>query len=157
MKIVILAVGKTDMDFVEIANKLYLDRLKHYVPTSLEIIPEQKPWKKMNPDDRKKAEGKAIIDRLNPGDGTLLLDEKGKGYTSEAFAKLLEKNMASGVKRLIFVIGGAYGFSDEVYAQVPQKIKLSDMTFSHQMVRSFLLEQIYRGMTILKNEPYHNR
>jgi 23S rRNA (pseudouridine1915-N3)-methyltransferase len=157
MKIVILAVGKTDMDYVEIANKLYLDRLKHYAPTSLETIPEQKPWKKMSPDDRKRAEGKAILERLNAGDAVLLLDEKGKGYTSEAFAKLLEKNMASGIKRLVFVIGGAFGFSDEVYAQVPQKLKLSDMTFSHQMVRSFLLEQIYRGMTILKNEPYHNR
>lgn len=149
--------GKTDMDFVQLANDLYLARLKHYIPTSLEIIQEQKSWKKMNPAERKKAEGVAILNHSLPGDKTYLLDEKGKAFTSERFAAQLQKEMASGVKRLVFVIGGAFGFSDDVYAQFPQKIKLSDMTFSHQMIRSFLLEQIYRGMTILKNEPYHNR
>lgn len=157
MKIVVLAVGKTDMDFVEEANKLYLGRLKHYTATELAIIPEQKQWRKMNPNDRKRAEGAAIIGQTQAGDRVVLLDEKGKSYTSENFANYLQKEMSSGVKRLVFVIGGAYGFSEEVYSKFPQKLRLSDMTFSHQMIRSFLLEQIYRGMTILKNEPYHNR
>ncbi len=111
----------------------------------------------MMPADRKRAEGAAIINHSLPGDKTFLLDEKGKAFTSERFADQLQKEMVSGVKRLVFVIGGAFGFSTEVYAQFPQKIRLSDMTFSHQMIRCFLLEQVYRGMTILKNEPYHNR
>lgn len=157
MKIVVLVVGKTDINFVQEANDLYLARLKHYVPTSLEIIQEQKSWKRMNPAERKKAEGAAILSHALSGDKTFLLDEKGKAFTSERFSKQLQKEMASGVKRLVFVIGGAFGFSDKVYDQFPQMIRLSDMTFSHQMIRSFLLEQIYRGMTILKNEPYHNR
>jgi len=157
MKIVICCVGRTDIAHVQDAINVYSNRLKHYVPVEINIIPEQKQWKKLSPDPRKKAEGEAILAQLLPGDQAVLLDEKGKQYTSEGFAEFLQKKMASGAKRLVFIIGGAFGFSSDVYAAVPEKISLSKMTFSHQMIRGFLLEQIYRGMTILKNEPYHNR
>jgi 23S rRNA (pseudouridine1915-N3)-methyltransferase len=120
------------------------------------VIPEQKAWKKLNPDARKKAEGTAILSRILPGDLCILLDEKGKMYTSEEFAARLEKAMLAGTRRLVLVIGGAFGFSDEVYQAVPERLSLSKMTFSHQMVRLFLVEQVYRGFTILRNEPYHN-
>ena len=157
MKIVICCVGRTDVSHVQEAINIYTDRLKHYLPLELAIIPEQKLWKKLSPDARKKAEGDAILSQLLPGDRSVLLDEKGKQYTSEDFAEYLQKEMGTGAKRLVFIIGGAFGFSPEVYAEVPAKISLSKMTFSHQMIRTLLLEQIYRGMTILRNEPYHNR
>ena len=157
MKIVICCVGPTDVPHVQEAIDIYSDRLKHYIPVELIIIPEQKIWKKLSPDLRKKAEGEAIIAQLSAGDRAVLLDEKGKQYASEDFAEYLQKEMGTGAKRLVFIIGGAFGFSQEVYARVPAKISLSKMTFSHQMIRTLLLEQIYRGMTILRNEPYHNR
>lgn len=157
MKIVICCVGSTDVTHVQDAVDVYTKRLKHYIPVEINIIPEQKQWKKLSADPRKKAEGEAILSHLLPGDHAILLDEKGKQYTSEGFAEFLQKKMGSGAKRLVFIIGGAYGFSPGVYAAVPDKISLSKMTFSHQMIRGFLLEQIYRGMSILKKEPYHNR
>lgn len=157
MKIVICCVGRTDVPHVQESIQIYLDRLKHYIPTELFIIPEQKVWKKMQVEARKRAEGEAILTQLEPSDRAVLLDEKGKHYTSEDFANYLQKEMSTGAKRLIFIIGGAYGFSEEIYSAVPAKIALSKMTFSHQMIRTLLLEQVYRGMTILKNEPYHNR
>jgi len=157
MKIVICCVGRTEVSHVQEAVEIYSDRLKHYIPLELIIIPEQKTWKKLSPDMRKKAEGEAIISQLLAGDRAVLLDEKGRQYSSEDFAEYLQKEMGTGAKRLVFFIGGAFGFSPEVYARVPAKISLSKMTFSHQMIRALLLEQIYRGMTILRNEPYHNR
>ncbi len=157
MKISLLCVGKTDVGFVNTANDIYLKRLKHYIPVELDIIPENKVWKKMSANDRKIAEGKAILSQIKPGDKLVLLDEKGKQYTSEKFADLLQQDMNAGVKRLVFVVGGAFGFSQEVYSAAQGKLSLSEMTFSHQMIRCFMLEQIYRAMTILKNEPYHNR
>ncbi len=157
MKIVICCVGRTDVPHVQESIQIYLDRLKYYIPTELFIIPEQKVWKKMQGEARKKAEGEAILTQLEPGDRAVLLDEKGKQYTSEDFANYLQKEMSTGAKRLVFIIGGAYGFSEEIYSAVPTKISLSKMTFSHQMIRTLLLEQVYRGMTILRNEPYHNR
>lgn len=156
MKITICCVGRTDIAHVQEAVDVYIKRLKHYVPVEINIIADQKPWKKLNAELRKKAEGEAILAQLLPGDQAVLLDEKGKQYTSEGFAEFLQKKMGSGAKRLVFIIGGAFGFSPEVYAAVPERISLSKMTFSHQMIRGFLTEQIYRGMTILKNEPYHN-
>lgn len=157
MKIVLCCVGRTDVAHVQESINIYLDRLKHYLPVELTIIPEQKGWKKLSPEARKKAEGDVILSQLLPGDRVALLDEKGKQYSSEDFATYLQKEMGTGAKRLVFIIGGAFGFSREVYDQLPTKISLSKMTFSHQMIRTLLLEQIYRGMTILRNEPYHNR
>lgn len=144
------------MPFVEEANNIYLKRLKHYVPTSIEIIPEQKLWKKMSVYDRTKEESKAILNKLQPNDSVLLLDEKGKEYTSIGFSKHIQKLMNQGVSRIVLVVGGAYGFSNELYENSFQKLSLSKMTFSHQMVRCFALEQVYRAMTILSGEPYHN-
>ncbi|MCA1761634.1 MAG: 23S rRNA (pseudouridine(1915)-N(3))-methyltransferase RlmH [Cryomorphaceae bacterium] len=156
MKVVILCVGKTDMSFVEEANDLYINRLKHYIPLEFRVIPEHKMWKKLDSAQRKIKEGEAILGELSASDIAVLLDEKSKLRSSEEFAGYLQKTMASGAKNLVFVIGGAFGFSDEVYRRVPARMSLSKMTFSHQMVRCFLLEQIYRAMTILRNEPYHN-
>ncbi len=156
MKLCLLCIGKTDVDFVQDANEIYLSRLKHYLPTALEVIPDQKQWKKMKPMERVKAEGSAIREKLKPGDAVYLLDEKGKQHSSEAFSELLQKRMNSGVNRLVFVVGGAFGFSDELYRDYPQRLSLSKMTFSHQMIRCFFLEQVYRAMTILRGEPYHN-
>ena len=156
MKLCVLCVGKTDISFVDEANKLYISRLKHYLPTDLEIINEHKSWKKMKVAERVKAEGQAILDKLKPTDSVILLDEKDKQYTSEEFSSFLQKRMNSGVNRAVFVVGGAFGFSEELHQRFPQKLSLSKMTFSHQMVRCFFLEQAYRAMTILKGEPYHN-
>lgn len=156
MKVIILCVGKTDVDFVDEANELYISRLKHYVPLELRIIPEHKSWKKLDPLQRKIKEGDAILAAVAASDHAVLLDEMGTQRSSEAFAEYLQKTMASGAKNLVFVVGGAFGFSDDVYRRIPAKMSLSKMTFSHQMVRCFLLEQVYRAMTILRNEPYHN-
>lgn len=156
MKLCLLCVGKTDVPFVDNANEIYVNRLKHYIQTDLAMIPEHKSWKKMKAPERVKAEGQAILEKLKSTDAVYLLDEKGKQYSSEGFAELLQKKMNSGVNRVVFVVGGAYGFSDELYKRYPQKISLSKMTFSHQMIRCFFLEQAYRAMTILKGEPYHN-
>lgn len=156
MKIAIICVGQTHIPHVQDAVNIYLSRLKHYLPVEMIVVQEAKQWNKLSAENRKKAEGKAILTQLKPGDHALLLDEKGKQYTSVEFAQYLEKKMTAGIKRLAFVIGGAYGFSDEVYDRITEKISLSKMTFSHQMIRGFALEQIYRAMTILRNEPYHN-
>ena len=156
MKLCLLCIGKTDLGFVKEANDIYLNRLKHYIQTDLEVIQEHKSWKKMKVAERMKAEGLAITERIKPNDVVYLLDEKGKQYSSHGFSELLQKRMNSGVNRVVFVVGGAFGFSDEIYTRYPQKISLSKMTFSHQMIRSFFLEQIYRAMTILRGEPYHN-
>lgn len=156
MKLCLLCIGKTDVDFVNEANEIYLKRLKHYIHTELEVIPEQKTWKKMNTTERVKAEGLAIQEKIKPTDVVYLLDEKGQQYSSESFSQLLQKRMNAGVNRVVFIVGGAFGFSDDIYNRYPQKISLSKMTFSHQMIRCFFLEQVYRAMTILRGEPYHN-
>ncbi len=157
MKIILLCVGQTYIAHVQDATAIYSGRLQHYIPFEMVIISEQKNWKKLDPETRKIEEGKSILSQLQPGDRAVLLDEKGGQYSSVEFADYLQKEMNSGIKRLVFIIGGAFGFSKEVYGQVPLKISLSKMTFSHQMIRTLILEQIYRGMTILRNEPYHNR
>jgi 23S rRNA (pseudouridine1915-N3)-methyltransferase len=156
MKIVILCVGPTDQGFVSTGVEIYMKRLSHYLNTELEIIPEASNWKKMKPEARKNAEGEAILSRINSADTCFLLDEKGREYTSVGFANQIQKQMNSGAKRIVYIIGGASGFSEEVYAKIPRSIALSKMTFSHQMVRIFFTEQLYRAMTILKNQPYHN-
>ncbi|MGJ8666250.1 MAG: 23S rRNA (pseudouridine(1915)-N(3))-methyltransferase RlmH [Patiriisocius sp.] len=157
MKITLLAIGKTDNKQLISLTETYIKRLNHYVNFSFEIIPDIKKAKNLTEAQQKTAEGEEILKRLNTSDTLIILDEKGKTYTSEKFADFLQKQMNSGLKNLVFVIGGPYGFSEEIYARANGKISLSPMTFSHQMVRLFFVEQLYRGFTILKNEPYHHR
>jgi len=157
MKITLLAIGKTDDKKLIELTAIYIKRLKHYVSFSFEIIPDLKKVKNLTEAQQKQKEGEEILKRTQTADALILLDEKGKSYSSVDFSKYLQKHMNSGIKNLIFVIGGPYGFSEEVYSRANGKVSLSAMTFSHQMVRLFIVEQIYRGFTILKNEPYHHR
>jgi 23S rRNA (pseudouridine1915-N3)-methyltransferase len=156
MKITLLAVGKTDDARIAELVDMYTSRLQHYVNFDLEIIPDLKKKKNLSIDQQKSLEGDLILSKLQTSDVVTLLDEKGKTYTSLQFAQLINKRSLSGMKRLAYVIGGPYGFSPEVYARTNSKLSLSSMTFSHQMVRLFAVEQIYRAFTILKNEPYHH-
>ncbi|WP_213523081.1 23S rRNA (pseudouridine(1915)-N(3))-methyltransferase RlmH [Nonlabens sp.] len=156
MKITLLAVGKTDDSRIEQLTQVYVDRLHHYINFELEIIPDLKRTKNLSEEQQKNEEGKLILNKLEKSDFVSLLDEKGKKYSSLQFAELINKRSVSGLKRLVFVIGGPYGFSPEVYFRSNSKLSLSDMTFSHQMVRLFAVEQVYRAFTILKNEPYHH-
>ena len=156
MNIKLLAIGKTDDKNLQALLNEYIKRLTFYVKFDLEVIPDVKNAKNMSIDQQKEKEGNLLLAKIGSGDWVLLLDEKGKKYTSLQFADFLQKRMNSGIKNLIFVIGGPYGFSPEVYARANGKISLSDMTFSHQMVRLFFVEQLYRGYTILRNEPYHH-
>lgn len=157
MKIVLLCIGSTDIPHVSDAVDMYTARLKHYASFEMAVIPDKKAWKKLDPEARKTEEGRAILESIEGGDIAVLLDEKGKEYTSEGFASYLQKAMNSGRKRMVFIVGGAYGFSSDVYQFVPSRIAISKMTFSHQLIRTLFTEQLYRAMTILKNEPYHNR
>ena len=156
MKIVLLVVGKTDVSCWSEAFEAYRERLIHYIPFDMEVIPAAKNSKNLPEAQLKEQEGKSILKALQPGDYGVLLDEKGKEYTSVQFASWLEKKMHAVSKRLVFVAGGAYGFSEEVYKAIPEKLSVSQMTFSHQMIRPVFVEQLYRAMTILRNEPYHH-
>lgn len=157
MKITLLAIGKTDNKHLQTLMEDYIKRLGFYVSFDMEIISDVKNAKNMSETLQKQAEGDEILKRTTTADILILLDEKGKTFTSEGFSEFLQKKMNSGLKNLIFVIGGPYGFNEEVYARANGKVSLSTMTFSHQMVRLFFLEQLYRGFTILRNEPYHHR
>lgn len=157
MKITLLAIGKTDNKQLQNLINDYTKRLGFYISFELEIIPDIKNAKNLSETLQKQAEGEEILKRTNSSDILILLDEKGKTFTSEGFSEFLQKKMNSGLKNLIFVIGGPYGFSDAVYHRSNGKVSLSSMTFSHQMVRLFFIEQLYRGFTILRNEPYHHR
>lgn len=156
MKIVVVAVGKTQTDYLINGIEGYLARLKHYIPVEMLIIPDLKATKTLSEAQQKQREGQEILAALRPGDRMILLDEKGRQYTSREFSDFIASAMNSGIKRLLFVIGGPYGFSSEVYERADGKISLSRMTFSHEMVRLFFVEQIYRAMTILRGEPYHH-
>lgn len=156
MKIKLLAIGKTDnKQLIQLIDE-YQNRLKHYVKFELDIINDIKNAKNLSEDQQKEKEGELILNRLQNTDQLVLLDDKGKQFTSIEFSKYLQKKMNSGIKQLVLVIGGPYGFSDTVYQKAQGKISLSKMTFSHQMIRLFIVEQIYRGFTILRNEPYHH-
>ena len=157
MTIKLLAVGKTDDKDLKKLIDQYVKRLKHYGKFKIEIIPDIKKSKKMDENLQKQKEGELILAKTQASDILVLLDENGKNFSSVGFSTWLQKQMNTGMKQLIFVIGGPYGFSDEVYQRANQKISLSKMTFSHQMVRLFFTEQIYRAFTILKNEPYHHQ
>ncbi len=156
MKVTLLCIGKTDENYLNQGIDIYLKRLQHYFKTELEVIPDLKKVNKMEVNERKKKEGELILKGLQPSDQLILLDEGGKEFGSRLFADYLQKRMNMGAKRIVFVVGGAFGFSEEVYQRANGTLSLSKMTFSHQMVRLFFLEQLYRACTILNNEPYHN-
>lgn len=157
MKIKLLVIGKTDNNHLKYLTNDYLNRLKHYISFEIHIIPDVRKAKNLSENNQKRLEGEEIFKRINPGDELILLDENGKSLSSEDFSKFLQKKINSGLKNLIFVIGGPYGFSEEIYNRANRKLSLSKMTFSHQMVRLFFVEQLYRAFTILRNEPYHHR
>ena len=156
MKIKLLSIGKTDnKQLIKLIDE-YQNRLKYYIKFDMEIIPDIKNIKKISKIQQKKMEGELILSKLKNTDQMILLDDKGKDFTSIQFSKYLQKKMNSGIKQLVLVVGGPYGFSEAVYEKAIDKVSLSKMTFSHQMVRLFIVEQLYRGYTILKNEPYHH-
>lgn len=157
MNIKIIAIGKTDDANLQQLIHDYAKRLSFYVRFDFEIIPDIKNAKSLSQHLQKEKEGELILSKLQSTDFMMVLDEKGKTFTSLEFSIELQKKMNSGIKTLVFVIGGPFGFSEAVYARANSKISLSSMTFSHQMVRLFIVEQIYRGFTILKNEPYHHQ
>ena len=157
MKITLLAIGKTDDRNLQTLIEEYSSRLKHYISFDFELIPDIKKVKNLSEIQQKSKEGQEILKRLSSSDTLVLLDENGKSFSSVGFSAYLQKKMNSGLKNLVFIIGGPYGFSEEIYQRANGKIALSQMTFSHQMVRLFFIEQLYRGLTILRNEPYHHR
>jgi 23S rRNA (pseudouridine1915-N3)-methyltransferase len=157
MTIKLIAIGKTDNKQLLQLMADYQKRLGFYIKFVLEIIPDIKNSKNLSEDLQKQKEGELILKKLNNTDVLILLDENGKAFDSVGFSNYLQKHMNSGIKQLVFVIGGPYGFSDEIYKKANGKISLSKMTFSHQMIRLFFIEQLYRGFTILRNEPYHHR
>ncbi len=156
MKALLVAIGKTDDAYLQTGIEKFEKRLKHYIPYEMKIIPDLKKTKNLSENQQKALEGQHILNRFQAGDFIVLLDERGKEYSSIDFSKMMEKRMLAGIKRLVFVIGGPYGFSDEVYNKANSRLSLSKMTFSHQMIRLIFVEQLYRSMTILKNEPYHH-
>jgi 23S rRNA (pseudouridine1915-N3)-methyltransferase len=156
MQITLIAIGKTDSVDLEQLISIYDKRLQHYIKFQFQIIPDIKNSKNLSEVQQKEKEGELILGQLQSSDVLILLDERGKQYTSLEFSQFLQKKMNSGIKNLVLAIGGPYGFSDAIYARANGKISLSKMTFSHQMVRLFLVEQLYRGFTILRNEPYHH-
>ena len=156
MKITLLTVGKTDKDWVKQGLDIYVSRLKHYIPFSIVEIPELKGVSALTKDQIKTREGELILKNIRPADDLILLDEHGKEYTSVEWAKILQDKISYTGKDMVFVIGGAYGFSESVYKRADSKISLSRMTFSHQMVRAIFTEQLYRAFTIMKGEPYHH-
>ena len=157
MNIKLLAIGKTDNKNLQSLIEDYQKRLSFYIKFDLEILPDIKNVKNLSESQQKEKEGELILAKITPTDQLILLDENGKSFSSVAFSEELQKKMNAGIKTLVFVIGGPYGFSEAVYAKAQGKISLSPLTFSHQMVRLFFIEQVYRAMTILKNEPYHHQ
>jgi len=156
MKLEMWVIGKTNARYLEEGIELYEKRVKKYLPFEIQVLPDIKNAGVLSALQLKDKEGEMVISRLKKDDFLILLDEKGQQYTSEQLAQQLDQWLMMSVKRLVLLVGGAYGFSDEVYAKAQAKLALSKMTFSHQMVRLFLLEQLYRAMSILRNEPYHN-
>ncbi|MDT0644742.1 23S rRNA (pseudouridine(1915)-N(3))-methyltransferase RlmH [Zunongwangia sp. F363] len=157
MTIKLLCIGKTDDRKLQQLTEVYSKRLQFYNKFETEIIPDLKKVKNLDENQQKTKEGELILARLQTSDFVVLLDENGKQFSSEDFSEYIQKRLNSGLKQLIFVVGGPYGFSEEVYKRADAKVSLSKMTFSHQMVRLFFTEQLYRAFTILKNEPYHHR
>lgn len=155
MKVKLLFTGKTDFDFIEKGISMYSDRISHYLPFGISVIPDIKNTKTLTPEQIKTKEGEAQLSRLKESDAVILLDDKGKEFTSVEFSNFINKKMNTG-KNIVFIIGGAYGFSKSLYTRANEKISLSKLTYSHQIVRVIFLEQLYRGLTILKHEKYHH-
>lgn len=156
MEIILLTVGKTTVDFVKSGIDEYLKRLKRYVCYKIQTLPDIRQTRGLTPGQQKEKEGETILQFLSSSDYCILLDERGREYNSVEFASQLQKIMASGKKKAVFVVGGPYGFSKDVYNRADAMLSLSRMTFTHEMIRLFFTEQIYRAMTILKGEPYHH-
>ena len=156
MNVELIVVGKTDMREVELLVEMYTKRINHYVRFAITTIADVRNTRKMSVAEQRRMEGEAILRQLTDSDHVALLDEHGAELRSVEFADLMQRRMASGIRRLVFVIGGPYGFSEAVYARANSKLSLSKMTFSHQIVRALFVEQLYRAFTILKNEPYHH-
>ena len=156
MNIELIVVGNTDSKEVEALVEMYAKRVNRYCRFSITTLADVRNTRNMASSRQKQLEGEAILRLVGEGDCLTLMDERGSQYTSIEFSQWLQKRMLSGVKRLVLVIGGPYGFSDEVYSRADQKISLSKMTFSHQIVRAIFAEQLYRAFTILNNEPYHH-
>ena len=156
MKILLIVIGKTDQKWLVDGIGQYAERLTHFAQFEMQVIPDIKNTKNMDFQTQKIREGELILNLLQPSDDVWLLDDKGREMTSPEMARWLEKRMAQSTKRLVFIIGGPYGFSQDVYNRVPGKMSLSKMTFSHQMVRLIFVEQLYRAFSILNNLPYHH-
>ena len=156
MKIKLIVVGKTNAKYLFEGEKEYEKRLSHYTKFEEIIIPDVKQSGKLSENELKKKEGQLILGKLENSDHVILLDDKGKSYSSVEFSDFLQQKMNSGLKSLVFVVGGAFGFSDEVYQRANSKLSLSKMTFSHQMIRLIFKEQLYRGFSILRGEKYHH-
>lgn len=157
MNIKLIAIGKTDQNILQSLIDTYIKRLGFYIKFDFEIITDIKNAKNLSESQQKEKEGDQLLAKINATDVLILLDENGKSYSSVGFSEFLQKKMNAGTKTLVFAIGGPYGFSERVYQAAQGKISLSAMTFSHQMVRLFFIEQLYRAFTILKNEPYHHQ
>ena len=156
MKVMFLVVGRTVNKHITTLITEYVDRVKHYIPFDMEVIPELKNTKALTPEQQKEREGELIQKQLRDGDYVVLLDEGGKEFRSIEFAAYMQKKQSQVARRLVFIVGGPYGFSPAIYDLAREKVSLSKMTFSHQMVRLFFVEQLYRAMTILRGEPYHH-
>ena len=155
MKAELIMVGKTTDKHIDVCINEYVERILHYLPFSLTVIPELKNTRSLSEEQQKGREGELILQRVQPGDLLVLLDEHGKEFRSVEFADWLQRKQST-VRRLIFVIGGPYGFSKTVYERANEQVSLSQMTFSHQLVRLLFVEQLYRACTIIKGEPYHH-
>ena len=156
MKIIFLVVGKTTDRLLDQLIMQYVSRIKHYVSFEMVVVPELKNTKALSQMQQKEKEGDALLDFFQPSDFVMLMDEGGKQYTSQQFAAHIDKISMAGAKRMVFVIGGPYGFADKVYKSAQEKVSLSLMTFPHQLVRLIFVEQLYRAFTILHGEPYHH-
>lgn len=157
MQLTLLCIGKTGKGFLEEGEREYMKRLSHYVPFELIILPDIKQAKSLSEEQIKVKEGQQFLDKIQAQDTVLLLDERGKQFDSVEFSKYIQEQFNRGGKHIYFLVGGPYGFSEAIYQRANGKISLSKMTFSHQMIRLFFIEQLYRSMTILKGEPYHHR
>lgn len=156
MKIELAVIGKTSIGYLKHGIDEYIKRLKHYVPFEIKYIDDIKNTKNISEDQQKRTEGAKILSLLDKSDFVVLLDEHGKEYTSMQYSSYIQKRMLSGVKKVVFVIGGPYGFSQEVYDRANDKISFSKMTFNHEMIRLIFTEQLYRAYTIINHEPYHH-
>lgn len=157
MKTELWVIGKTNEPYLEQGIGLYRKRMKHYLPFKTEVLPDIRGGGRLGTEQLKIKEGEMVLHKLRPNDLLVLLDERGRQFTSEGFAEYLQRQLNGPHRRLVFLIGGAWGFSNALYQRANDRLALSQMTFSHQMIRLFFLEQLFRAMTILRNEPYHNK